>query len=106
MRRPARVPQAGALRPQVKAAHVARRTNVPLPLSSSVDDESKLSALSSVLILTFGASALLLAVAAMPPAWSVRFGVAAHLADVRGGMALVGGSVLLGSGLAALVLVV
>lgn len=87
---------------------MTRGTTLSLTPPSSVPEEetSAIAAMNSLLIFTFGASALLLALAAIPPAWSVRFGLSAHLADVRGGMALAGGGVLVGSGLAVLVLAV
>ncbi len=85
---------------------MARGTTVPLALPSSVSDEesSALSAQSLLLILMFGASILLLALAAIPPAWSVRFASTARLVHTRGWMAMAGGFILLEIGVFALLL--
>jgi hypothetical protein len=75
-------------------------------LSSSHPDEdaSGLSAMSLMLAMTFGASALLLALAAVPPRWNRRLHYPARLTRVRGGMAILGAIIFLESGLAALLL--
>lgn len=51
-----------------------------------------------------GVSALLLTLAAIPPAWSIRFGFSARLGDVRGGLALAGAIILIECGFVALLL--
>jgi hypothetical protein len=82
-----------------QATRVAGERAVLLPLSSrdAEDESGQLSAISPLLILAFAASALLLALAAMPPAWSVRYGLTARLVDVRVGMAMAGAIILVES---------
>jgi hypothetical protein len=58
-----------------------------------------------LLILSFGASVLLLALAAVPPAWTLRFpGYSARLVDARDIMMMAGGILLVESGVIALML--
>jgi hypothetical protein len=85
------VGQAKTARPGPKRARPA--------ISSRVrdDDSEALSALRPVLILTFGVSALFLCLAAVPLAWSRRFGFSVNLANVRGAIAVVGLFILLDS---------
>jgi hypothetical protein len=59
----------------------------------------------ALLIGSFGASALLFALAAVPPAWGGRFGFPARLIDFRTGLALAGGIALIESLLVAVLLV-
>jgi hypothetical protein len=70
-----------------------------LPLSSrdAEEESGPLSAISPLLIFAFAASALLLTLAAMPSAWSVRYGFSARLFDVRVGMAMAGAIILVES---------
>jgi hypothetical protein len=60
----------------------------PPALSSGGAEESE--ALPLLLIGTFGLSALLLCLAAIPPAWSRPFGVPARFVRARGGIAVAG----------------
>lgn len=66
------------------------------------DDSDGLSALGPVLILTFGVSTLLLGLAAVPLAWSRRFGLSVHLANLRGALAVIGLFILLDTAVLAL----
>lgn len=86
---------------------MAGEGGVLLPLSSrdAEYESSQLSAISPLLILSFAVSVLLLALAAMPPAWSVRHGFTARLVDFRVGMAGAGALILVESVLVTLLLV-
>jgi hypothetical protein len=101
-RKPASERRATAVATQVKAARVARGAAVSLELS---EESSELSGTRLLLILSFGASALLLVLAAVPPAWSLRFpGYSARLVDVRDKIAMAGCLLLVESGVIALIL--
>jgi hypothetical protein len=103
---PARTPAGGerpttAHAPRVKAARVTRGTGVP-PLESS-EESNRLSGVNVLLILSLGASTLLLALAAIPPAWTLHFpGFSAHPVAVRNKMAMAGGILLVETCLIAL----
>jgi hypothetical protein len=101
-RKPAGEPPASAITTQVRAARITRGTAVPLALD---EDSSALSLTSWLLIVSFGASVLLLALAAVPPAWSLRLpGYSARLVDARDVMMMAGGILLIESGVIALML--
>jgi hypothetical protein len=76
----------------------------PLLSSGGAEDESR--AFSLLLIGTFGVSALLLCLAAIPPAWNRPFGLSVRLAHVRGALAVVGLFILLDSAVLALLLAI
>jgi hypothetical protein len=84
---------------QPSATRVAGVGAVPLQVSSrdAEDEGGQLSAISPLILLSFAASALLLALAALPPAWSVRYGSLARLVDLRVGMAMAGAIILVES---------
>jgi hypothetical protein len=83
----------------VNRPKTARRVLSP---GAGDDDSDGLSVLGPVLILTFGVSMLLLGLAAVPLAWSRRLGLSAHLANVRGALAVVGVFILLDTAVLAL----
>lgn len=88
----------------MEAVRAAGATTVPAPLSADASDESSggLATISWFLIPTFAAAALLLSLAAMPPAWTIRAGFPARLVNRREDLAMFGGIILLQSGILAL----
>jgi hypothetical protein len=75
-------------RSKVRAAPSARPPTTPPALSSGVAEESQ--EFSLLVIGTFGVSALLLCLAAVPPAWSRPSRVLRLYARARGGIAAAG----------------
>jgi hypothetical protein len=75
---------------------------VPLSANASDDDSGGLGAMSWFLIPTFAAAALLLSLAAMPPALTVRVGFPTRLVNRREDLAMFGGIILLESVLLAI----
>jgi hypothetical protein len=75
-----------------------------LPAAVPDEDSSVYWLPGPVLVLAFGLSALLLCLAAIPPAWSRPFGFSARLVNARGALAVAGVIVLLDSAALALLL--
>jgi hypothetical protein len=84
---------------------VAGEQAVVIPLSANdADDSSRLSASGLLLILSLAAAGLLLALAAIPRAWTFHYGFAARLDDIRVGLGMAGTLLLVESVLVALML--
>lgn len=84
---------------------VAGEQAVVIPLSvNDADDSSRLSASGLLLILSLAAAGLLLALAAIPRAWTFHYGFAARLGDIRVGLGMAGTLLLVESVFVALML--
>jgi hypothetical protein len=76
-------------RRQPQSINVAGERAVLIP-SGDAADSSRLSAINLLLILSLTSAALLLSLAAVPRAWTVRYGFAGRLLDVRAGLRMAG----------------
>jgi hypothetical protein len=80
-----------------------RAVLLPSP-SSDASDSRRLSAISLLLILSLAAAGLLLSLAAVPRAWTLRYGFVGRLGDVRAGLRMAGTILIVESAVVALML--
>jgi hypothetical protein len=79
--RPRTLPQSGVV--------AGERAALIPSASPNADESGRLSPIAWLLLLSFAAAGVLFSLAAVPRAWTIRYGFVGRLADVRGGLRLV-----------------